>query len=183
MEISNSQSQVLSMFTIFFTLTQFHNKHVAGKIMFQYRQKGRRWSYSSVTLYGSSKEVYQLFLKEHPEIKISLSNFCSLRPVNVLLSSAMPRDACLCQYHENIRMLCEYIALEIQALPPYSEALVDNFVCDSTSEFCMTGKCAKCPNEWLLEITADAPLHETTSWCQWDGVTHTMPGKWGKGQQ
>ncbi|CAH3149101.1 unnamed protein product [Pocillopora meandrina] len=25
----------------------------------------------------------------------------------------------------------------------------------------MTGKCAKCPNEWLLEITADAPLHET----------------------
>ncbi|CAH3192854.1 unnamed protein product [Porites evermanni] len=112
----------------------------------------------------SLKELYQLFLTQHPEIKIPLSKFCSLRPVNVLLSSAMPRDAGLGQYHENIRMLYERIAKEIQALPPYFEALGDNFVCDNTSEFCTTGKCAKCPSEWLLEISADAPPHKTINW-------------------
>ena len=116
-------------------------------------------------------------------MNIGLSKFCSLRPVNVLLSSAMPRDVCLCQYHENIRMLYECIAKEVTTLPPYSETLVDNFVCDSTSEFCMSGKCSKCSSEWLLDATKDAPLHEETSWCQWERVTQTLPGKGGKGQR
>lgn len=150
----------------FFHLDSISQQACGWKDYVSVPTEGKKMKLQQCHIIWFLKEVYQLFLKEHPEIKISLSNFCSLRPVNVLLSSAMPRDACLCQYHKNIRMLCEYIALEIQALPPYSEALVDNFVCDSTSEFCMTGKCAKCPNEWLLEITADAPLHETTSWCQ-----------------
>ena len=48
--ISNSESQVLSVFKIFFTWTQFHDKHLGGKIMCQYGQKGRKWSYRSVTL-------------------------------------------------------------------------------------------------------------------------------------
>lgn len=42
-------------------------------------------------------------------------------------------------------MLYERIAKEIQALPRYSEALGDNFVCDSTSEFCTTGKWQNAP--------------------------------------
>lgn len=65
---------------------------------------------TEVSHYVVPQRSIPVISEEHPEIKISLSNFCSLRPVNVLLSSAMPRDACLCQYHENIRMLCEYIA-------------------------------------------------------------------------
>ena len=47
----------------------------------------------------------------------------------------------------------------------------------------MTGKCTKCPNERLLEMTEDAPLHETTNWCQWEQVTQTLSGKRGKGQR
>ena len=39
MEISNSESQVLSVFKIFVTLTQFHDEHLGGKIMCQYGQK------------------------------------------------------------------------------------------------------------------------------------------------
>lgn len=31
-------------------------------------------------------------------------------------------------------------------------------------------------------MTEDAPLHETTSWCQWKQVTQTFPGKRAKGQ-
>ena len=42
---------------------------------------------------------------------------------------------------------------------------------------------AKCPSEWLLEISADAPLHKTINWCQCERVTQTMPGKREKGQR
>lgn len=42
---------------------------------------------------------------------------------------------------------------------------------------------AKCPSEWLLEISADATLHKTINWCQCERVTQTMPGKREKGQR
>ena len=61
------------------------------------RSEGKKMTLQKRHIMWSLMEVYQLFLKEHPEIKIPLSKFCSLRPVNVLLSSAMPRDAGLGQ--------------------------------------------------------------------------------------
>ena len=44
----------------------------------------------------SLKMSLELFQKENPGIKISLSKFSSLRPVYVLLQSSMPRQVCLC---------------------------------------------------------------------------------------
>ncbi len=167
----------------FFKLDSISRQAPGRKDYVSVRSEGKKIKLQKRHLLWSLKEVYALFQKEHPNINISLSKFCSLRPVNVLLSSAMPRDVCLCQYHENIRMLYECIAKEIPTLPPYSEAFVNNFVCDSTNEFCMSGKCRKCPSEWLLEAAEDAPLHEATSWCQWERVTQTLPGKGGKGQR
>ena len=55
----------------------------------------------------SLREAHALFLKENPEVKIGLSKFSSLRPLNVLLSSEIPRNVCLCQYHENIKLICD----------------------------------------------------------------------------
>lgn len=39
---------------------------------------------------------------------MGFSKFYSLRPKKVLLQAAMPQ-VCLCQYHDNVEMLCEYI--------------------------------------------------------------------------
>lgn len=56
------------------------------------------------------KEGHALLKKEHPEVKIGISKFSSLRLINVLLSSVTPRNICLCQYHENIHLICDCLA-------------------------------------------------------------------------
>ena len=129
----------------FYLLDSISRQAPGRKDYVSVRSEGKKIKLQRRHILWSLKEVYGFFQKEHPDVKICLSKFCSLRPLNVLLSSAMPRDVCLCQYHENIRILYECIAKEIQNLPPYSEALVDNFVCDSTNELCMTGKMYKMP--------------------------------------
>ena len=51
----------------FFTFTQFYDKHPGGKIMCQYGQKGRKWSYRSVTLCGPSRKYTSYFWKSTPK--------------------------------------------------------------------------------------------------------------------
>ena len=94
--ISNSESQVLSVFKLFSPLLNFTTS-TRRKDYVSVRPEGKKMKLQKRHIMWSLKEVYQLFLKEHPEIKIPLSKFCSLRPVNVMLSSAMPRDAGLDQ--------------------------------------------------------------------------------------
>ena len=55
-------------------------------------------------LHMSINEVYALFTDANPTIKIRKSKFAELRPKHVLLSSQLPRNVCLCKYHENIIM-------------------------------------------------------------------------------
>lgn len=47
-----------------------------------------------------------MFQKEKSHVKMGFSKFYSLRPKKVLLQAAMPQ-VCLCQYHDNAKMLCE----------------------------------------------------------------------------
>ena len=47
-------------------------------------------------------ELYQLFKKQNPNIKVSKSVFYSLRPENVLFVSKIPYSTCHCKYHENV---------------------------------------------------------------------------------
>lgn len=121
-------------------------------------------------------------MKETPTFEIGFSKFCSLRPVNVLLSAAMPRDVCLCQYHKNIKMLCEGLHQKITDFPLYSGSFVNNFVCSSESELCMLGrcgKCGKCPS-WLQKIKDEADLDERATWYQWERVEQVVPARKGK---
>ena len=62
-----------------------------------------------MTLIWSLKETFGMFQKEKSHVKMGFSKFYSLRPENVLLQAAMPQQVCLCQYHDNVKMLCEYI--------------------------------------------------------------------------
>ena len=102
------------------------------------------------------KETFGMFQQEHLHTKIGLSKFCSLRPVNVLFKSSTPREVCLYQYHDNIKMLCVTLSKEIPSFPSYSRSFVDNLVCDSNKEECMTGKCQKYPN-WFETMKDISP--------------------------
>ena len=48
--------------------------------------------------------LHQKFLMEFPDLKISLSSFCRLRPIHVLPTSFSSRKTCLCTYHQNFAL-------------------------------------------------------------------------------
>ena len=141
-------------------------------------QHGKKTKLQKRHLLWSIKETFGLFQKEFPSIKIGLSKFSSLWPVYVLLQSSMPRDVCLCMYHESVKNLCDCLNKEISSFLPYSGSFVNQFVCDSGKEGCMIGKCTRCrcPN-WLEDIREDAPLDELVKWSHWERVTNSMVTK------
>ncbi|KAK3718975.1 hypothetical protein QZH41_003331 [Actinostola sp. cb2023] len=143
------------------------------------RCKGKKTKLQKRHLMWSLKETYAMFKKENSDCEIGLSKFSPLRPCNVLLSSKMLRTVCLCQQHDNIRLLCDCLGKEIPSFPQYSSSFVDVFVCDSNNESCMTGECKDCP-DFLEEMKEEAPLDEITTWYQWERVTQEVPGKKGK---
>ena len=112
------------------------------------RVNGKKQQIQKRHLLWSLEERYALFKKEHSSVKIGFSKFCTLRPQNVLLSGQYPHQACLCSYHENIRLLCDCLSKSIPDFPTYSGQFVDCFVCSPDSEVCMLGQCDKCP-QWL----------------------------------
>lgn len=66
------------------------------------KENGKKLKLQKRHLMWSLKETFGLFQKENPQVKIGFSKFCSLRPKNVLLQAFMPRQVCLCQYHDNV---------------------------------------------------------------------------------
>lgn len=137
------------------------------------RSNGKKVQLQKRHLMWSLKDTYALFKSEYPDVEIGFSKFCSLRPSNVLLGSAMPRNVCLCQHHDNIRLLCDCLSKEIPRFPCYSSSFVDGFVCDTNNESCMTGKCKNCP-EFLQKMKEEAPLDEVTTWYEWEQVTEQV---------
>ena len=73
---------------------------------------GREGRKKSKLLKATLNVTFGFFQKENPDIKISLSKFSSLRPVNVLLQLSMPREVCLCMYHDNAKSLCDCLSKE-----------------------------------------------------------------------
>lgn len=140
------------------------------------KQNGKKVKLQKRHLMWPLKEVYNEFQNSNPNIKISLSKFCSLRPQNVLLSSKMPRNVCLCEKHDNIKLLCEAIHKIVPRVPLYSSDVLHTFVCDSDNENCMTGKCKNCP-KWVDEAKESAPLDEEMEWFQWERVFVKIPRK------
>jgi hypothetical protein len=49
------------------------------------------------------KEAHGIFLEKHPEMAVSYSQFCKLRPLHVKLNLDIPHIVCLCKQHENFR--------------------------------------------------------------------------------
>ena len=53
----------------------------------------------------SLKEAYHLFQEETKDEVIGLSKFYCLRPTQIKLFEQIPQDLCVCEYHENIRLI------------------------------------------------------------------------------
>ena len=86
------------------------------------------------------KETHQLFLGDHPDVKISFSYFCKLRPVDVVLRHQTPKSMCLCEYHENMNLLLA----KVSDLPSFTSDFIRLIVCDDSSKQCMMQFCEEC---------------------------------------
>ena len=175
--------ETVNLVKVFFQLDSISRQAPGRKDFVTVRENNTKHHIQKRHLLWSLRECYSILMKENPTTEIGFSKFCSLRPVNVLLSADMPRGVCLCKYHENIKMLCESLHKEIDDFPMYSGTFAENFVCRPESELCMLGKCkkcAKCPS-FLQKIRSSAGnLDEHATWYQWEHVEQMVQAKKGK---
>lgn len=54
------------------------------------------------------KDLYALFKKEYPSVKIGFTKFSMLRPSHcVLAGSSGTHTVCVCIYHQNVKLMLE----------------------------------------------------------------------------
>lgn len=117
------------------------------------------------------KEVYAMFCEENPDLKVSVSKFFNLRPVNVLSFTKMPHNVCCCHIHENVRFMLKSLQ---KADIVFKDMYVDygmhkNFVCDPETENCFTNECSTCKNVVKIKTLARQVENQSqfVTWSKW----------------
>ncbi|XP_064601012.1 uncharacterized protein LOC135467176 [Liolophura sinensis] len=104
-------------------------------------------------LCDSLKVLHMKFLSESPNMKISYSLFCRLRPFWVIIPSSKDRETCLCKTHENLNLLVQKLRdLKLLQTSDLCQ-MADNMACDRNQKACMYGECASC-------VSAQVPVAE-----------------------
>ena len=84
------------------------------------------------------KKLYRIFLEEHADIIIGFSKFCQLRPKwCVLLGASGTHCACVCTYHQNMKLMLDSLNLEYKHLLKF-------IVYDPRNKHCMIHQCPNC---------------------------------------
>lgn len=112
-------------------------------------------------------DLYQVFKKEHPNIKVSISKFQKLRPRNCVWPGLKGYHiTCVCEQHQNFEFLLEAIDCGLLV-----KDFVKKMVCQNDGELreeCHTGVCSECPNSEFLNKTLEKVLkEELISFTQW----------------
>ena len=86
--------ETVNLVKVFFQLDSISRQAPGSKDFVTVRENNTKHHIQKRHLLWSLRECYSIFMKENPTTEIGFSKFCSLRPVNVLLSADMPRDVC-----------------------------------------------------------------------------------------
>ncbi|KAJ8051205.1 hypothetical protein HOLleu_04685 [Holothuria leucospilota] len=114
------------------------------------------------------KECHSLFVTEKPDKYVSLSKFCSLRPVHVFLSQDFPHTVCICRYHENVRLLLEGLHKSVSMeIPTHFHDFISTVVCNQENEACMFGECKDCANKFEEVLSYPEKMALEMTWVQW----------------
>ena len=115
-----------------------------------------------LTLY--LREVYELFKIENPDVSVSFSKFCKLRPKHVVLLKNTPADQCKCQVHENFRL--RLAGLNIN----YTGAWWKSVLClpENFNSACWKNECETCKNGKLIHDDIDISVTDETRWFEWE---------------
>ncbi|CAF1310453.1 unnamed protein product [Adineta ricciae] len=117
------------------------------------KENGAKLKLQRRYLLFSLRELYELFIQENPQIKLSLSSFQDLRPSNVLYKSSIPHNVCVCIYHENVALLLQSLGKHIHGFERTDlNSFINLIVCDSANELCMFRNCTRCTDKFKNEV-------------------------------
>ena len=107
------------------------------------RDKNRKWKEHKQILTITIAEVNQLLKNEHPDVTIGKSRFSSLCPIDLKLSSALPRNVCNCIYHSDVNLALETLNSNIPDIffITIPDQLVKDCVCEIIGKTCMPSNC------------------------------------------
>lgn len=106
-------------------------------------------------LLGNLDELHSRFLKDFPEVRISLAKFRSLRPPQCILVGAKgTHNVCVCKTHQNVRLKIqalkqEFLKNKIDFQETYHDWL-EKIVCKNPQSECYLLECKKCPGTNLI---------------------------------
>lgn len=121
-------------------------------------------------LYMSLKETYTTFKDENPNIKIGFSKFCSMRPLDVLLSSQTPANVCVFIHHENIRLSLDTLSMHTDNIPKYSTEFPSSCLCNPPKEECWFNTCknTSCGFQQSYKLQKDGK--KDVKWYKWSNT-------------
>ena len=133
------------------------------------KQDGVKHKVQKRYLLYSLNEVYQLFINENANLKISCSSFKALRPMNILYKSSTPHNVCVCLYHENVYLLLQTLKMHLHGLSNIElNSFTKLLVCDDSLESCMFGECNQCSNNFEYQISKNMiDPNKIVTWTQW----------------
>lgn len=117
-------------------------------------------------------ELHNRFCALYPDMKLSRSMFAWLKPFWVLRPRMQDRDTCLCQLHENARLLHEKLK-QLKAIPQCTlEDVIRHTVCsrDVKKRQCMINECRLCRGRSLPFLNGMPLCEGAISWHQWQAV-------------
>lgn len=95
----------------------------------------------------SLAEAHKMFCDEYKDLyKIGLSKFCDLRPPNVKLFNMIPHNVCVCEYHENVRLLLAALKNHT-SLPNDVNRFSNSMMCSEITKGCATRECTNCKDK------------------------------------
>ena len=123
-------------------------------------------------------EAYTNFKQKYPQEKIGKSSFAALRPPDVLLTSELPRNICVCKHHENLILLLECLYKFDERFPQYNSSIPLTWVCSEESAEYLFNHCEDCKDGKLFQRTYPFPQDvcatddglDFVSWYQWKKV-------------
>ena len=110
-------------------------------------------------------EAYELFIKEQSDKVTRKSKFLKVRPLEVLLSSQIPRNVCGCIYHTKIKLLLPETHQKYpEHFPLNGDEFIKACVCDETSKPCMISD--KFWINFSHKLHNQGIQDESEKWCQ-----------------
>ena len=119
-------------------------------------------------------EVHELF-KEESNVQIGKSKFAELWPSQVIPSSPIDHEVCICKYHENIDLLLQGLSRLGTSGCISSEEAVAKTVCSLDSCKCIDRVCDSCGVTELTDnLFEGLDKDDSISYYQWQKVEGTV---------